>query len=275
MKKEKNMDQLKESLDKKERELKQMLEQAQKMVKTLPDKKLRITKQGNSIQFYVRDKETEDKNHNGRYLKVSERSLANRIAQRDYAKNIVKVVEKQLKLIQNIHTQYDENEIQLQYEKLSDIRKKLVKPFTISNEEYIKMWEAAEYESWNQYEENLLFQTNKGELVRSKSEKILADKFGIMNVPYLYEKPLVLGKNIVLHPDFTLLNVERRTEYYWEHLGMMEQEDYCKKALQKLELYAMNGIFPGKNLIITMESKTNPLNMQVVEKQIEEFLLKK
>ncbi|MGN0427366.1 MAG: hypothetical protein ACI4F0_06165 [Agathobacter sp.] len=269
------MDQLKESLDKKERELKQILEQAQKMVKTLPDKKLRITKQGNSIQFYVRDKATEDKNHNGKYLKVSERSLANRIAQRDYAKNIVKVVEKQLKLIQNILTQYDENEIHLQYERLSDIRKKLVKPLTMSSEEYVKMWEAAEYENWNQYEENLLFQTNKGELVRSKSEKILADKFGIMNVPYLYEKPLVLGKNVVLHPDFTLLNVERRTEYYWEHFGMMEQEDYCKKALQKLELYAMNGIFPGKNLIITMESKTNPLNMQVVEKQIEEFLLEK
>ena len=39
------MDQLRESLNKKEQELKQILEQAEQMVKTLPDKKLRITKQ--------------------------------------------------------------------------------------------------------------------------------------------------------------------------------------------------------------------------------------
>lgn len=271
--KEKNMDQLKEILETRERELKQILEQAEHTVKVSPDQMLRIVKKGNDVQFYIREKGEEDKNHNGKYLKVSEKSLANKIAQRDYAKKVIKAAKNQLELVRRMIAHYDEDAIQLQYENLNDERKKLVQSYTLSDEEYVKMWETREFETWNQHKETLLFQTNRGELVRSKSEKILADKFGLMNIPYLYEKPLIVAKNVVLHPDFTLLNVAKRKEYYWEHLGMMDQDVYCKKALQKLEMYEMNGIVPGKNLILTMESKENPLNMCVVEKMIQEFLM--
>ncbi len=271
--KEENMDQLKEILEARESELKRILEQAEYTVKGSPDQMLRIIKKGKHVQFYVRKKEDEDKNHNGKYLKADEKSLANKIAQRDYAEKVIKAAKNQLELVRKMIARYDENAIQLQYENLNDERKKLVQAYTLSDEEYVKKWETREPGTWNQHKENLLFQTNKGELVRSKSEKILADKFGLMNIPYQYEKPLILAKNIVLHPDFTLLNVAKRKEYYWEHLGMMDQDVYCKKAVQKLEMYELNGIIPGKNLILTMESKENPLNMCVVEKMIQEFLM--
>ena len=36
------------------------------------------------------------------------------------------------------------------------------------------------------------------------------------NVPYHYEAPLYLKGRGIIHPDFTVLNIRTRQEYYWE-----------------------------------------------------------
>lgn len=51
-------------------------------------------------------------------------------------------------------------------------------------------------------------------------------------------------------------------EMYWEHLGMMDDSNYVENALQKIALYEQNGIFPGKNLILTYETGKNPINQK-------------
>lgn len=48
--------------------------------------------------------------------------------------------------------------------------------------------------------------TEKGERVRSKSEKILADYFYRKNILYKYEKPLYLKGYGTVYPDFTFLS---------------------------------------------------------------------
>lgn len=113
--------------------------------------------------------------------------------------------------------------------------------------------------------------TDRGEHVRSKSEKMLADKLYAMGIPYRYEAPLYLESNRTIYPDFTLLKIDTREEFYLEHFGMMNNSDYCEKAILKLNKYAQNGIYPGKNLLLTFETENISLDMKLVEQMLKEF----
>ena len=86
------------------------------------------------------------------------------------------------------------------------------------------------------------------------------------------DSPGNFGSSFTIYPDFHCLNVRTRNEYYWEHFGLMDDPDYSKNAAGKLRLYTENGILPGRNLIITMETKTEPLSTKTLEKLIENFL---
>ena len=52
----------------------------------------------------------------------------------------------------------------------------------------------------------------------------------------------------------------------------MDDEEYAKRAIEKLSLYSANGYFPGKNLIITMETQNEPLTTRLVERIIKDLL---
>ena len=47
--------------------------------------------------------------------------------------------------------------------------------------------------------------TERGERVRSKSEKIIADKLFLQNIPYHYERPIYLKGFGMVYPDFCCL----------------------------------------------------------------------
>lgn len=125
----------------------------------------------------------------------------------------------------------------------------------------------------NKYEldEDSEITTDKGEPVRSKSEKIIADKMNKKGVPYVYEQPLLFNGYCYIVPDFKVLNRKTRKEIYWEHLGMMDDADYVEKAIKKIELYEKNGIFQGDKLIVTYETKEHPLNVKHVDKMIGQY----
>ena len=68
--------------------------------------------------------------------------------------------------------------------------------------------------------ENLIHRTAKGDLVRSKSEVIVADTLTRLGISYKYEEPLFAKDDPTDFrlPDFTV-TYEGDT-WYWEHLGM-------------------------------------------------------
>lgn len=109
------------------------------------------------------------------------------------------------------------------------------------------------------------FITEKGERVRSKSEKIIADKLYAMGIPYRYEYPITLANGICVYPDFTMLKMPERKEVYLEHLGLLDDELYLQLIWRKLNSYGENGIFIGDNLLITFESSRYPLNTKMLE----------
>lgn len=135
-------------------------------------------------------------------------------------------------------------------------------------------WDGETYQGKEFYEGTAVIITEKGERVRSKSEKILADYFYRNNIIiYKYEKPLFLKGYGTVYPDFTFLSRKTGEEIYWEHEGMMDKSDYAKTAVKKLESYQKNGIYLGERLIATFETEQTLLNSQIIEQLAQKYLL--
>ncbi len=101
------------------------------------------------------------------------------------------------------------------------------------------------------YPENLRHRTLNGEMVRSKSEVLLANLLYFYQIPYEYEKPINFG-NYTIYPDFTII-LPTGQQIYWEHLGMLNTPKYAKSWAEKNHTYRQNGISEGNGLIITKD----------------------
>ena len=156
--------------------------------------------------------------------------------------------------------------------KLHTQRQLLVTPVEPIWEKELVRWYDSEYHGKEFYEGTAEIVTEKGERVRSKSEKILADYFYRNNILYQYEKPLYLKGYGTVYPDFTFLSKKTRKEIYWEHEGMMDKPEYAKSAVKKIESYQRNGIHLGERLILTFETELTVLNSQIVEELVEKYL---
>lgn len=157
--------------------------------------------------------------------------------------------------------------------KLHTQRQLLVTPVEPIWEKELVRWYDSEYHGKEFYEGTAEIVTEKGERVRSKSEKILADYFYRNNILYQYEKPLYLKGYGTIYPDFTFLSKKTRKEIYWEHEGMMDKPEYAKSAVKKIESYQRNGIHLGERLILTFETELTVLNSQIVEELVERYLV--
>lgn len=82
------------------------------------------------------------------------------------------------------------------------------------------------------YENKLIHKTIRGELVRSKSEVIIANQLHLHGVEYEYEPELELeGK--IKRPDFKIEDYDTGIVWYWEHCGMMEDSKYMRRWEKK------------------------------------------
>ena len=146
----------------------------------------------------------------------------------------------------------------------------LIAPYFKTKSEELQEWLQEPFESNQQYNDNLILKTISGNPVRSKSEVIIDTLLYVNKIPYRYECALKLGRRI-FYPDFTIKHPKTGKIYYWEHFGMMDEEEYIKKACAKLQAYALNGIIPSMNLIMTFETSENPLGAEEVMEVIEKY----
>lgn len=189
-----------------------IIDEAERFIAHAPEGHLRILQKGTINSYYLRD---DPKDNSGHYIKKSNMNLIRQLAQKEYAKKIVRVADGNKRAIERFLSTYRFDGIEQVYDKLSLPRKQLIMPYIIPDEEFIAQWQQEKYPVKNQkLEEDTGIYTEKGEAVRSKSEKILADKFNLLNIPYHYEKPLYLEGYGYVHPDFTVLNKRTRKEYY-------------------------------------------------------------
>lgn len=246
--------------------LKAIAQKANKALKDAPDGALVFCHKNGSVQYYHRLKSNRDSTH-GTYIRKKNRAVAEKLAQAEYNRAVLKTTESQIKLLKGFVDHYIPDSIQKVYLNMPLEKQKLIKPYVPTNEQYAQQWVSQKYSGLQFNQEAAVFLTESGEKVRSKSEKMIADKLALMGIPYRYECPLRLN-NTTVYPDFTLLNVKKRKVVYYEHFGMMDDPVYCNKAIKKLHDYQMNGFSLYTNLIVTFETKSQPLDLRVVEKMI-------
>lgn len=122
------------------------------------------------------------------------------------------------------------------------------------------------------FDEKLIHKTARGELVRSKSEVIIADALFYNGLEYQYEPELILeGKK--KRPDFKIVDADTGEEWYWEHCGMMSDAKYAERWSEKEKFYAKNGLLRGKNLIVTEEYAGEGLDSHEINKIIKEVFM--
>ena len=144
------------------------------------------------------------------------------------------------------------------------------------------------------------FKTIRGDYVGSKSEEIIADRLFARGIPYHYEvaftpevvidenRPVfdelgaVIGFETLgfspeasdtLHPDFYVLNKRTGEAFFWEHLGKMDDPDYCRKNLNRFMRILDAGFTIGKDLLVTHEDSQHPLRTEDIDRIIEKHLI--
>ena len=123
------------------------------------------------------------------------------------------------------------------------------------------------------YAEHLVHRTLRGELVRSKSELVIANHLHNTGLQYQYERPLEgtirPGR---LRPDFSFVD-DAGDVVVLEHLGMLDRADYKKAWDWKRDWYKENGYIEGRNLFTTDEKDGLDMNSIVeVAQQIQAAL---
>ena len=216
-----------------------------------------------------------------RYLSLKnpeDMALIRALAQRDYDKKVLKCCQDELKILLRLEKQYRDGLPEDIAEKISPARRALIDPISLTDEEYAEIWQA-KYQAPNRIRpDDQTFPTERGEIVKSKSEAAIADKLFMMGIPYCYEYPVRVNNHLTrkpytAHPDFFVLNRRTRKTYVWEHLGSMDRMDYVNDNLRRMIDLEDTGIIQGRNLIISYETKQIPFNSSKAKKIIQTFLL--
>lgn len=250
--------------------LEKIIVQTRKELENAPEGVLRIGKSQGCIQYYHCKS---DSPRNGTYISKKNTDLPKQLAQKQYDEKILRYSEKTHNHITKLLRDFDDDKIEKIYYSENVEKQKLIVPVEETYEQKLKKWVSTPYTGKGFSEDGPVIITNSGIRVRSKSEKIMADYFDSIGLVYKYERPLKLKSYGTIYPDFTFLSKKTGKEIYWEHEGMMDNPDYAKSAVQKIELYEKNGIFPGEDLILTFETSVTVINSDLVKELVKRYLI--
>ncbi len=235
----------------------------QSVIDDLPDGSMKIYRNGQNYKCFL------EKGTERRYISKSQVELINQLMLKKITEFEIHNLKKKQKILEDC-----QKALQLcDNQKTSFIHRNIGHQELFDRIEHskhleVKQWITDSFERNESHPERLKYQTNRGELVRSKSEALISNCLYSHNLPYRYECALHLGESVV-YPDFTILSPITNTQVIWEHFGMMNDQGYLRAALSKLNSYFYFGYIPFQNLIITFESSDTPLDMKNIEFQID------
>ncbi|MBQ9278180.1 MAG: hypothetical protein IJ224_06055 [Lachnospiraceae bacterium] len=236
-----------------------------KMKKLVPEKvMLRAVKHRNEYQYFIRKVGSDG---NGIYIKKEELNKAKVLAQIEYNEKLILLLKDSIINLKKIKEEWIENPFVNAKEKLNLAKRELINMPVVTDEIYIQQWKEQEYKGVSFTDDYPEYYTRQGLRVRSKSEVIIADILDETGIPFLYEKPLKT-KTGVTHPDFTVLDISKRREIYWEHFGMMDDIDYRNNAFLKMKKYEESGLYQHDCMIWTFETSKYPINTKEIRRMI-------
>ena len=112
--------------------------------------------------------------------------------------------------------------------------------------------------------DNYMYYTNKI-YVCSTAEAAIVEMLHKHHVKFEYAPPTYIG-GWIMHPDFKYM-VDGRPVYH-EHLGMLDNPSYVFDNLERINVFARNGIIIGNNLILTWETPKKPLTHKMINDKL-------
>lgn len=250
-------------------ELKNILERESKRhefmkneMKRLPRGNLIIKKTGNHMFLYKKEGKSEQAITRDKDLcmLLARKCFLNK--QLSICNQNCGVLNDMLEILKNKKNMCRKHAYDITYERLDDYFDK--REYMLSHEQLQWMKHSCRPSGFMQ--ENLRYRTISGIMVRSKSEKIIADFLTRRGIPYGYETGLEINGR-VYRPDFTLLKNDGTT-VIWEHLGLADDEEYILKINRKLSRYRRAGYSIFTNLICTYEEDIeNERNLDIIIKK--------
>lgn len=215
-----------------------------------------------------------------KHLSKKDARLIKKLATKKYYKKLLPVIRKELKLLEQQESEYLPGRKYEAYEELGEL-KEFVQPLFITPDEERRRWVEHIVDEWKKkpytpylaHPENLRFETNHGEFVRSKAEWMIANLLNEKNDQLLfrYEPEIILPSGKKLRPDFEIISLTTGKIYYWEHVGRLGDPEYVSQFIKKMNGYAKAGILPGENLILTFESGDEAIDVEVVKALINKY----
>lgn len=131
-------------------------------------------------------------------------------------------------------------------------------------------WATSPYDKSEVRPDKLRHKTLKGDLVRSKSEAIIANLLYDRKIPYRYEENLLL-ENELIAPDFKIaVRTENRFKLL-EHCGMIDDVIYRERFKRKLVLYLLNGYIPWRDVFFTFDTVDGSIDTGAIQQMIENY----
>ncbi|MBR7020068.1 MAG: hypothetical protein IKI15_03325 [Lachnospiraceae bacterium] len=240
---------------------KKVIQKVAKEIKKFPRGRLEVgTVRKKYVQFHVVE------SVNGKavrsYIPKENMKLVTGLAQKSYEKKLEKAAKRNCKALEQVLRTLKKDDLAMVYEHESKERKQLITPLIPTDEQYIEQWYQEHPGGQNSYVKTTAYTTIRGETVRSKSEKMIADAYYMAGVPYVYEPTVILPNGRTRYPDFAVLNVRLRKTYYHEHFGMMDDEEYRQNAILRIREYNKNGYVEGQEMLITFEGENIPFDQE-------------
>ena len=254
---------LRETINRRFNLITRVFEQTDKALRNYPDGRIKIERRGTHVYYYLSQKGNEV-----RLIKKSETELLSKLLQKCYLEKIADASKNEMDSLEKMLKHYPKVVVEDVYEQLPDERKTHVKPIIPTDEQLVSRWLAEPYKKKPISEDVPIFETKRGERVRSKSEMIIANMLYDYGIPYKYECPINVGGEII-HPDFTILRLSDRKIIYYEHCGRMGDPGYVEDMIDRSRKYTFAGIYQGDKLFYTFESAKQPLDVRVVSEMIE------
>ena len=235
-----------------------------------PPGKIHIVNSGTRTQFYLRKDASE---RSGKYIRKTEADTIRKHLQKRYDEEVLKLVNTEIDRLEQFlkKSQNLSDMIRQTYSNYPVTVKSYISPIDLSDKDFLEEWQNIPYQKKEISDYVPMYETNRKERVRSKSELAIANMLAEKEIPYKYECPLILQNGITIYPDFTVMHIASRKEIYWEHRGMMDDRDYARRAVFKLRSMMKNGLVLWDNLIITEETSANPLGTNEIEMVINTY----
>ena len=258
---------------------KKLFEELEKQCRKFPLKVLKVTKSRKGYEsFYYRERP------GGRmkYISAADKKMLRKITYGKFLSEKKKVIsenikglEKAMEIIKNYDTESVTESLPAVYRRaIAHLDGKMAGETGIN---------VIQSENPN-HPENLRVICSNGLRVRSKNEMAICELLSYYGLDYRYEMALELSKitlrddgtaimeSVTLYPDFTIFLPDGEV-VYWEHFGMLDKEDYRSGFANKMILYYDNGIYPPRNLIITMDGPGKEFDGLGMRRIIEERIL--